>query len=91
MKVEKQVSTNFYYDKINVCCIIAQSTRLKMYFDIKYSDVPESLLTDSIKDVVGIGHNGTGDVMLTVETMTDLPVLNDLLKISISKNCGVVL
>lgn len=91
MKVEKQVSTNFYYDKISVCCIVAQSARLKMYFDIKYLDVPESLLTDNVKDVSSIGHNGTGDVMLIVETMTDLPMLSDLLKFSINKNCGVAL
>jgi predicted transport protein len=64
----------------NFCCIVAQSQRLFLYLRLDPSTIdPEPGFT---RDVRGIGHWGTGDLEVTVDSTDDVARAKSLIRLS---------
>ena len=76
---KNQLKYYLAYKKVrNFVCIEGQIKAIKLYLKLNPNDV--ELVPGFIRDVTNIGHFGSGDVEVTIKTVTDFEKIKDLIE-----------
>ncbi len=85
--IQKNVLIHYiaYKNIKNVACVELFKNNLKLFLSIN----PEQQYMKKnlkMRDVTSIGHRGTGNLEITINSLEDLESIKDLIKISVQKN-----
>ncbi len=74
----------YSHNKNIFCCIHTSNSGLRIWLKLKYSDLQSP--PEYVRDVSNIGHWGTGDVELAVDTLDKFHTAKDLVQKSFERN-----
>lgn len=86
--IQKNVLIHYiaYKNIKNIACVEFFNNNLKLFLSIDPQQYVNVRKNPKMRDVTSIGHRGTGNLEITINTLEDLESVKDLIEISFQKN-----